>query len=166
MNAGPIHPDRLREVFAYDAESGALKWRVTLSPRAVAGSLVAFINKDGYLQAKVDGKNLVAHRIAWAMTTGEWPIGRIDHRDGVRTRNCWANLRDGSARLNNENRRKAQSNSATGVLGVTWVSGKNKWLARIGTGGRVRAIGLFSTLEDASDAYLTEKRRVHEGCTI
>ena len=88
----------------------------------------------------------------------------VDHINGVKTDNRWYNLRQVTRRTNMENQRAAKIGNLTGVLGVTWYSGK--YVARITVHGVKRHLGRFADLAEAEQAYLTAKREFHAGCTI
>ena len=51
------------------------------------------IGSDGYLHIEIDGQDCLAHNLAWLYMTGEWPPGEIEHIDGDKLNNAWANLR-------------------------------------------------------------------------
>ena len=113
----------------------------------------------------IDSKVYKCHRLAWLYITGNWPIGQIDHKNGNRSDNRFDNLRDVAKQQNTENQRKAQRrNKSTNVLG-TWKNG-NGFAARISHNHTKIHLGTFTTLEEASAAYVTAKRLLHLGCTI
>ena len=155
---------RLRDLFTYDRSSGNLI-RLKRTARCVrVGDVAGSLSDEGYLVVQIDGKSYKAHRLAWLHETGEWPPGDIDHRDGNRTNNRWANLRPADRSLNMQNQRRARSDNKSGLLGVG--RGGNRWRASIGISGKAKHIGLFDTPELAHLAYLSAKRRLHEGCTL
>jgi hypothetical protein len=141
--------EALRADFVYDPDSGLL--------HRVNGRK-AFVTQDthGYLQGRVAGVLVLAHRAAWALHHGEWPNGQIDHINGNRTDNRIDNLRVVSA---TENARNAtlRADNRSGVPGVGWHSRYKKWTARIGVQGRQKTIGYYATLAEAAAA-----RRVAE----
>lgn len=119
---------------------------------------------NGYVQGCFAGKKMGVHRFAWLIYYGKLPDKSIDHINGDKTDNRIANLRELPVAHNNQNRRSAQSNSSTGVLGVSH-SGK-KFAATIKHDGRKLWIGTFDTPELAHDAYLAKKREIHLGNTL
>lgn len=50
--------------------------------------------KDGYIILKINGMNFPAHRVAWFINNGFWPLGVVDHINRVRDDNRALNLRD------------------------------------------------------------------------
>jgi len=158
---------RLREVLGYDPETGVFTWRVFRSGRAVVGQQAARAPRcNGYSTIFVDGYLYPAHRLAWLYVTGEWPVGLIDHKDGMKANNAFGNLRDVTHGVNLQNQRKARVDNTLGLLGVTHHPKNNKFQARITLDKKTQSLGYFKTPEEAHAAYLAAKRRLHEGCTI
>jgi len=96
--------------------------------------------------------------------TGVWPEFEIDHKNTIKSDNHWKNLRDKTHAFNMQNQRKAQSNSKTGVQGVS--PNRKGFRARIGLGKKNHHLGTFPTQKEASAVYLAAKRKLHPGCTI
>ena len=159
--------DRINYALRLDSATGELYWKVTLSKRNKAGNMAGSIGKDGYRRTTIDGVRLPNHRIVYAMVHGPI-IGKVDvdmdHIDGNRLNNIPANLRLVSRTANTQNRRKAQSKSITGVLGVR--PHRSKYQALIRHNGVQIILGSFDTVEEASTAYMEAKRRLHLGCTF
>lgn len=160
-----LHYDPLTGVFTrrQDAMGGHRREQVVFH----AGSAVGWLGSNGYCYITVGGrtsKKMLAHRLAWLYMTGEWPPQEIDHLNGQRADNRWANLRDSTRAMNVQNKRHAESRSISGVLGAHW-NGRN-WYSRIGASGRTTHLGTFPTPEEAHAAYITAKRKYHEGNTL
>ena len=158
---------RLRELFAYDSATGVLTRIITTSNRCPAGARAGTLDRStGYRKVNVDGRMYGEHVVIWCLVSGRWPMGLIDHRDGVRDRNVLENLRDGSRRLNQQNTRRARSDSLSGLQGVH--PAKNgRCYSKIRTAdGKVKHLGTFDRPEQANAAYLAAKRELHEGCTV
>ena len=160
-----ITVDRAREVLDYSPETGEFKWRVTLSNRALAGSVAGTVGLNGYRYISVDGARCLAHRLAWLYMTGSWPTQWLDHIDTDSANNRWANLRQASATLNAENKRRPLPGNKVGILGVS-PGRKGRFKAQIQVNKRNRWIGEFSTPEEAAFAYAAAKRQLHGGCTL
>lgn len=164
VKAAPVLANNVHDIFEY--LDGLLIWRTSLcSAHRVAGSVAGSKNAHGYIVVEVAGKAHLAHRLIWLMHHGSWPVGEIDHKNGVRHDNRIENLRDVVHITNTENRRAAKQGTKTGVLGVS-LHTNGQYRARIRTDGRLLSLGLFDRVEDAHAAYVTAKRRLHEGCTI
>lgn len=147
---------RLREVLRYDPATGLFKRRhVTRNWREFAGAQ----DSQGHVQIRVDGPLYAAHRLAWLYMTGEWPKAGVDHRNGIRSDNRWTNLRAATAAENCQNQ-VARCTNKSGVLGVRLLK-NGKWNAQIQAGGKKKNLGQFDTLEEAGQAYLAAKQRLH-----
>lgn len=158
-----------RQNLHYDPLTGEFTRIVTASnaPGAKAGDRAGSLNKrSGYIEVRVMNVGCYGHRLAWLYVHGEWPCGRIDHINGDRSDNRIANLRVVSAAVNQQNRRRAQSNNKTGMLGVHKYKNTGRFISRIKTGKRQISLGVFDTAEEAHAVYLNAKRQLHEGCTL
>lgn len=159
----PLTQQRLRELLHYDGDTGLItrltdygRWN-----RQKAGNVVGSMRRDGYMQVNIDGSMYLSHRVAWAYVHGKWPVNDIDHIDGNRTNNRISNLREATRGENLQNKRRAQSNSASGMLGVSWDKARSKWTAEIKVGKTKFRLGRFDLVAEAQSAYLEAKRRHH-----
>ncbi len=157
--------ERARELLDYNPETGTFTWRVGRG-NARAGSRAGYKRPDGYVFISVDGKNYYAHRLAWLMTHGVWPTSDTDHINGVTGDNRISNLREASRALNLQNQRVPSANNTSGYLGVSFDSNRQSFNAKISIQGKGLNLGYFHDVEEAYQAYLTAKRRLHPGCTI
>jgi hypothetical protein len=112
----------------------------------------------------VGGRVYHAHRLAWLYVHGVWPAGDIDHINGDPLDNRLCNLRLVDRSVNMQNQRRARADSHLGVLGVSARGGRFR--ASIAVRGERFSLGTFDDVHAAQDAYVTAKRRLHEGCTI
>jgi hypothetical protein len=153
----------MKRVLRYDLETGEFWWTDD-APTKVAGKTANAKDRLGYVCIKVSGKMYKAHRLAWAFVHGHFPEEHIDHINGNPSDNRIFNLRLADRRLNMQNQRRARSDSATGLLGVS----KNGagWRAEIRVDGKKVNLGTHQTPELAHLAYVEAKRKHHEGCTI
>jgi hypothetical protein len=76
----------------------------------------------------------------------------VDHIDGDGLNNRRENLRLATNAQNQMNRKIGTSNTS-GYKGVYWHKSSQKWMARIGVGGRQKYLGVFDTPELAYEAY-------------
>ena len=106
----------------YDPETGVFTHK---DSGKVAGT-----DCHGYWKLKISQRQVLAHRMAWAMHYGEEPPAEIDHIDGDKTNNAISNLRDGTKGVNTMNRGMHRE----GLVGVKHYKGK--WAARMGKAGR------------------------------
>lgn len=160
--------EELRDKLAYDPETGVLTWRKCRNSLRV-GQPAKSLDIAGYVQVSFGfGCVHKGHRIAWAIHRGEWPVGPIDHINGIRSDNRIENLREVNHRINCQNVRIGSIvNKSTGILGVhTCRSKTNPYRAKIMVDGRQIHLGGYPTAEAAHAAYLVAKRLLHAGCTI
>lgn len=151
--------EKIKQLLHYNSETGLFIWLIsTRNGGPVAGDVA------GKIYIKINGINYRTCRIAWLYMTGEWPLNEVDHKNGISDDNRWKNLRDVTHSVNLQNRQKATCNNKTGLLGVS--KHYKNFRATIVIKGKKFNIGTFITPELAHTAYLTVKRKVHEGCTI
>jgi hypothetical protein len=98
-------------------------------------------------------KNLFAHRVAFFLYHGHYPKwpNSIDHinRDGCDNR--IENLREVTAKEQSANTGLSKANTS-GVKGVSFLKGRNKWRASINLEGKKVNLGTFNTLQEAVTA--------------
>jgi hypothetical protein len=157
---------RLREVVSYDPSTGVFTRLVRTAQRHQVGDRADLPCGGGYRRIAIDSIKIQAHRAAWLYVHGEFPSGQIDHINGVRDDNRLANLRDVTPAINSQNQRGPRRDNKSGFLGVVWFAPTSQWRARIHFKGKGRHLGLYPTAEEAHRAYLSEKRKLHEGCTL
>lgn len=148
---------RLREVLAYDPETGVFTWIAGQCAGKVAGSK----HKSGYRQIQIGPRIYKAHRLAWLYVHGRFPHADIDHLNGVRDDNRLDNLREATRSENLQNVTRARRHKSAGRLGAFWVEEKGKWLASTTLNGRSRFLGYYATESEAHEAYITAKLSVH-----
>lgn len=157
-----ISAERVREVLDYRPETGAFTWKSLVGKHSrLNGTQAGGLDPKGYLRISVGGLQHMAHRLAWLVTTGAWPVGRLDHINGNKQDNRIANLREVSASINSQNRVKPGRRSVSGALGV--VRSKGKWEARITVDGKWTYLGRFDSTDEASAAYFRAKAQLHAG---
>jgi hypothetical protein len=137
---------RLRATFLYCPLSGNLSY--------YSGELAGFIDKRGYRVVKFEGRQIFAHNIAWALMTGAFPKGTVDHRDLDGANNRWGNLREASEAQQQVNRRLFKNNK-TGFRGVYMDHGRFRAMVRID--GKTIHLGSFGTAAEA--AAVVQKAR-------
>jgi hypothetical protein len=164
-----IAPELLRQLLRYEAETGLLFWnarkpelfsdtdRRSRTQNAVwwngrfAGKRACKPDAHkGYLRVCIFGIEYPAHRVIWAMETGAWPTETIDHANGDKAHNRFANLREATVSENNRNRANYGKSK---FRGVSWRSRQSCWISAIKTDGRVTFLGSFDNEEDAARAY-------------
>ena len=152
MSRRDLTGERLREVLAYDPETGIFRWKTDRSSSVRVGDVAGTISKTGYRLIGIDGTPQPAQRLAVLYMTGEWPKGVVDHRNGDRDCNAWENLRDCTTAQNNRNR---------SVRGCTWDWRKRRWTAQIVVDGKQRKLGSFKTEAEATAVYRAAAAKFH-----
>lgn len=143
---------RLNDLFAYDGVTGVFTRRVKSSNGPV-GSQVGGSSGDGYVILWVDGVRYRAHRIAWAMATGQ-PLSdniEIDHINGDKSDNRIVNLRLATSSQNIA-AQGPRKNNTSGVRGVNLDPQTGKWRARIEVNKRSISLGRHDTFALAVQA--------------
>lgn len=156
--------ERLRELLHYDPDTGIFTNRAPRKKIRVGEVAGTLDQSSGYVCLGVDRRRHYAHRLAFLYMTGAWPRDLVDHKNGNRADNRWANLRDAPRLINQQNMRRAVSGSASGLLGAHRKRGR--WSSQIKVRGQIVKLGIFSTPQEAHAAYIAAKRQQHEGCTI
>ncbi len=94
----------------------------------------------------------------WLIITGEWPEGRLDHINRVKSDNRWCNLREATNSQNLMNR-YAPKNNTSGYKGVTLRQANQKWRSRITVNYKRIYLGDFDTKIEAHEAYYAASQK-------
>lgn len=159
-NLAKITVGRLREVLAYDPETGVFLWKVATSSRNRVGSVAGVINNVGYRVICVDGKHYLAHRLAWFYVHGTWPPHEIDHINRDRADNRLINLRLATKSQNMVNG-NLRSDNTTGHKNISWHKGSQKYRVVIQKDGKQYQVGMFTEIDEAIRARDDAARRLH-----
>ena len=146
----PLTQDRLKELLHYDPETGNWMWLQDKSS-ARCGDEAGTVTTQGYRVVKLDGKLHRLHRLAWLYITGSWPLSTVDHINGVRLDNRWANLRTVSQRSNCTNK---AAHRAGRLPGCYYWQARGRWRATVSINGQSTHIGMYATEQEAHQAYL------------
>lgn len=84
----------------------------------------------------------------------------VDHLNGDGLDNRRKNLRLTTQSENRRNVAGPQRNSTSGVLGVSWHKGSQRWVARIYHEGKNVDLGRYKTKEEAAEARLRGEREL------
>lgn len=156
---------RLKELFSYDPETG-LFTRLVARGGYKAGEILAGCPSPFHPAIRIDRVLYFAHRLAWLYMTGAFPVHEIDHKDTDPTDNRFSNLREATGAQNRQNLRRPRKDNTFGFLGVTFIKKNGLWRAQISVGGDHKYLGEFTTREQAYDAYLAAKVRLHPYQTL
>ncbi|WLG49168.1 HNH endonuclease [Pseudomonas sp. FP1742] len=147
--------DEINSLLRYEPDSGTLFWKVDRRYGVMAGDSCTTISNYGYIVLKIRGKQYLAHRVAWLISYGEWPLMEVDHIDGNRTNNSLNNLRMVSRQMNMKNKRKRSD--CPGVTGVRWHNNARRWSAHIGDNGKQISKYFTCLLDAVAERYRLEK---------
>ena len=147
---------RIQESITYCPDTGQLFWKLDRPathfkrPQEYkrylnnnAGKPVICSLKSGaYLNFRLGYQHYEVHRIAFVCVLGRFPKEQVDHKNGDTLNNSWINLREVPQVINARNRKKP-TNNTSGVTGVSWHKGKQKWIARISHENKEIQLGAF-----------------------
>lgn len=161
---------RLKELFDY--VDGHLVWRIR--PRSdfktsqgygafksqCVGKIACAGKISGYWVTKINKSNYRTHRLIWIWLNGD--LGRddeIDHEDGDKSNYSISNLRL-AGRLENTSNRGAQSNSKSGIKGVSFDKSRGKWVGQVKS-ANLRKTKRFDSIEAATEFARSTREKIH-----
>ena len=119
---------------------------------------------DGrYLFLELDTKKYKCHTLAWCLYYGCWPVGQLDHINGLKTDNRKVNLREVNNGENQHNQHELRRNNTTGYTGVQYEADRNLYRTTLKINGTTYS-SRHRTLEEAVEArrQLEVEHGVHE----
>lgn len=107
------------------------------------------VSKYFYVYGNKQGKTISLHSLI--LETPKTMV--VDHRDGNTLDNRRSNIRNVTKAQNNQNVQGSyKNNKSSGVRGVSWHKGINKWYASVMISGKQTYIGQFDNIDEASEA--------------
>lgn len=97
--------------------------------------------------------NLLAHHFAWYNIYGNCNTDQIDHINGIPNDNRICNLRNVNQNKNQWNRKAAK--------GYYLNKDVNKYVSQIAVNKRIIYLGIYSSEQEARQAYLNAKEKYH-----
>jgi len=170
-----IDPGTLRCLLDYDPDTGSFVWNsrtpemfkasfhtakhncAVWNAKHAGKSALRTLDGNGYFVGAIFDKQLLAHRVAWAVYYGMWPAEEIDHINGNRSDNRIKNLRSVTHQENGQNSSRPAHNTS-GVTGVSWHKRDKVWRAFIKVDGQYKHIGSFGDFDSAVDARKAAER--------
>lgn len=146
MKENEITFEELHKKFTYFPESGVLINKKTFD-------LVGKLDANGYLYVRINSKAYFVHRIVYCMYYGYFPKDNIDHINRNPNDNRIDNLRAVSQVINARNTLNSISNKS-GVKGVNFYEGDNRWKSYIMYNKKLVHIGYFEFFINAVKARL------------
>jgi|DEB0MinimDraft_6_1074348.scaffolds.fasta_scaffold32495_3 hypothetical protein len=150
----PLPPiDEMRKRLAYRSD-GVLIWKRPTAKNVKPGNKAGHFTSDGYLRVRFNRQSFLSHRIVWAILKREDPLEfSLDHINGDTLDNRIENLRKATAKQNQWNQK--------GAKGYYFNKERKKWKAHICLNRKTKHLGLFDTEEQAREAYLRAKEKLH-----
>jgi len=156
--------NKLREIAVnlidYNPETGELRWRQARR-RSAVGAISTTKKSNHYLAVHIQGRQYLAHRIAWLISYGRWPFGDIDHINGVRDDNRICNLREVTRSENSFNSGKKTLNTS-GFKGVHLFKRTGTYQVQIKVRGKRYNLGYYKTAEEAAKVYAEAAKKYHQ----
>jgi hypothetical protein len=87
-----ISIEQFRDMLSYDPETGIFRWLIKPAKNVHVGAIAGCQTRDGGWRIRAMKKEFPAAVMAFAMMTGRWPNGDVDHKDRNRANNKWSNL--------------------------------------------------------------------------
>lgn len=153
-----INIDRVKELLRFDPETGFFYWKNPMGrARARKDGRAGNVAQNGYEVIRIDGKLILSHRLAFALSAGRVPEANVDHINGNPLDNRSENLREATQQQNiwNSRARKAKQVPVKGVWRIP-----TGYRAGICINGKTKHLGVFQSAEEAGAAYSSEAHRL------
>ncbi|QDP67434.1 MAG: hypothetical protein Tp138OMZ00d2C19078221_6 [Prokaryotic dsDNA virus sp.] len=154
----------IRKSLSYCPETGIFKWKSVNKNHNEKHGKVAGTKKGRYVSITLAGKRHRAHRLAWLITFGYWPI-LVDHINGDGRDNRIENLRNTTSSVNAQNHTRVKSKKKDLPVGVKLLASGN-YQARATAGGKCYALGSYKTKQEAHDVYVRFTERFHNNPAV
>ncbi|MBD1600660.1 HNH endonuclease [Pseudomonas typographi] len=151
--------EELKRQLSYDPDTEVFKWAIR-KLKVKFGAVAGKTKPKGYIEIRVNLVSYQAHRLAWLYVHGVWPDGLVDHINRNPSDNRIENLRVANHQQNFRNVPVGRR-SSTGIKGVSPHAASGKYRAAIRVDKRRIWLGLFSTVEEAAQAYRAASEAHH-----
>lgn len=141
----------------YDPDTGAMTRRVKSRRNANRDGETGTVSTNGRRYITIEGKQYIAHRLAWFYVYGKWPENNLAPRDGNYLNLQLSNWAE-ETQADTTRRSKFRSSNTSGLRGVHYDKARNKWVATINVNYKNKYLGRFDTTAEAGAAY--EQARV------
>jgi len=152
-----ITQEQIKSLFTY--KSGILLWKIKSSSSVNIGDVAGKLDRNGYRDIGINGRCYGAHRLIFLLFNSYLPKF-IDHIDGDPLNNKIKNLRKCTVSQNNQNR-KINKKSKSGIKGVHWYKQTRRWRASIKLNGKEFHLGYFHDKEVAAQIVRIKRLELH-----
>jgi len=143
----------LKKNFIYNPKTGKIK-RILKSGRI---KNVGSISDNRCLAIFFNNKSYYAHRMAWALYYGKWPVKLVDHKNRNSLDNRICNLREASHAQNAFNAICGYGKNKT--RGITKF--RNKYIAYTKINKKVIRFGAFDNIKEAKECWIKNAKKYH-----
>lgn len=153
-----IAQNYLKEIFEY--KNGNLFWKLQKSNRVKTGDKCGSINSSGYLNAKLDGKKYLIHRLIFLYHHGFLPK-IVDHIDNNILNNKIENLREANDSQSASNIKMPKTNSS-GIKGISFDKKTKKWHVQLSVNNKKMYFGQYFDKNVAKFVSDTMRYKYHK----
>lgn len=115
----------------------------------------------GYGYIKAWGSMRLAHRVSYELANGPIPEGMvIDHICHNRACVNPGHLRLATRKQNNENQAGLSSTNKSGIRGVSWCAGRNKWAVYVSQNDKTQYFGLYESIVEAEAVAIAARNEL------
>jgi len=150
----------LKSILSYDPETGLFLWKEKKQGRK-KNKIAGHQRIDGYVELEINYKRFLAHRLAFYYIYGIFPKEDIDHVNGIKNDNRFLNLRTANRSENMQNVKNHRKDNKSGFLGVSFNKQYGKYVAQLVLNKKHVHISFHDNPENAHEAYIEAKRKLH-----
>jgi hypothetical protein len=155
-----ITQEELKARIHYNPETGVFTY-IKNRKKEFVGKVAGFTDLKGYRIITLRGHRYVASILAWLYVYGRLPEGKIRYINDDKKDLRICNLGEAEHKLCQQDLRGPTKANVSGLLGVYWDNGTQKWKSSIRAGGKRIWLGRFDDKHDAYAAYIEAKKIYH-----
>lgn len=144
--------ERLRTLLSYDPDTGIFTWKADIGNHRFVGEEAGVVAKNGRRYIALDGVTYLAHQLAWFYVNGVWANENIAPINGDYLDLRISNLKEESAAETARRGGVTRSAKRSVPRGVSWATGRQKWIASGYRNYKRIHLGYFESQESAAAA--------------